>query len=283
MTKEEMTEAIKECAAKLGRIPTLQHLETMAGLTKKQIRKTLGVYKHFVAACGLEGRGCGHQVPMHTLFHDWAGVVRKLGKIPSVVEYGLHGKYTYTPMRTRYRSWYDVPAAMLSYARSEGIEAQWSDVAAIIHAYLEKRAAENVTDNVAAGVTDGVTLRHRVVPGQPIYGRPMLPCPLTYAPTCESAVIFLFGTLAERLGFAVQRIQTEFPDGEALREVAPNRWQRVRIEFEYESRNYLHHLHPTDGCDLIVCWNHNWPKCPLEVLELQNVILPQSLSTDEHG
>ena len=130
-------------------------------------------------------------------------------------------------------------------------------------------------DNVTNGIPDGVTLRHRVVTGQPTYGRPMLPFPLTYAPTCEAGVIFLFGMVAQQLGYAVTRVQTGFPDCEALRELAPNRWQRVRIEFEYESRNFLTHLHPVQGCDLIVCWINNWPTCPMEVLELQKVIQPQ--------
>jgi len=46
----------------------------------------------------------------------------------------------------------------------------------------------------------------------------------------------------------------------------------VRIEFEYESRNFLKHMHPANGCDLIVCWRHNWPECPLEVIELRKVM-----------
>jgi hypothetical protein len=30
------------------------------------------------------------------------------------------------------------------------------------------------------------------------------------------------------------------------------------------------HGHPLTGCDVIVCWRHNWDKCPdhIEVLEL---------------
>jgi hypothetical protein len=286
MTKEEMTQAIQECAAKLGRIPTAQNLQEMVGITRSQIRKQLGSYKQFVETRGIEGRGSGHKTSLHALFLDWAGVVRKLGKIPSVTDYQLHGKYTYRPLQARYGRWPEVPAGMLEYARQKGIEGEWSDVEQVVSAHLEMKArqsliasatsvANGVTGVVTDMVTDGAHVRHRTVPSQPIYGRPLLPCPLTYAPTCESGVIFLFGMLAERLGFAVQRIQTAFPDGEALRELSPNRWQRVRIEFEYESRHFLQHQHPVDGCDLIVCWSHNWLKCPLEVLELQSVILPQ--------
>ena len=44
------------------------------------------------------------------------------------------------------------------------------------------------------------------------------------------------------------------------------------IELEYESRNFLEHQHPVNGCDLIVCWINNWPDCPLEVIELSSVL-----------
>ena len=49
---------------------------------------------------------------------------------------------------------------------------------------------------------------------------------------------------------------------------------RLRIEFEYESRNFLRHLHDPSQCDIIVCWKHNWKGCPgeIEVIELGTVI-----------
>jgi len=48
--------------------------------------------------------------------------------------------------------------------------------------------------------------------------------------------------------------------------------QRVRIEFEFESRNFRTHGHNPAECDVVVCWKHNWPECPLEVLELRSVL-----------
>jgi hypothetical protein len=98
---------------------------------------------------------------------------------------------------------------------------------------------------------------------------------LLLAPTNEQGVIFLFGAVARKLGFAVIRIQAGYPDCEAFREVEPGRWQWVRIEFEYESRNFLAHMHAPEKCDLIVCWSHNWPECPLEVLELKSALSNQ--------
>jgi hypothetical protein len=31
-------------------------------------------------------------------------------------------------------------------------------------------------------------------------------------------------------------------------------------------------MHDPAGCDIIVCWEHNWPECPLEVVELKKAI-----------
>jgi hypothetical protein len=78
--------------------------------------------------------------------------------------------------------------------------------------------------------------------------------------------------MSGQLGFLVLRIQTEFPDCEAMRVVGENRLQMVRIEFEFQSRNFLRHMHEPAGCDLIVCWEHNWPECPLEVIELKKAV-----------
>jgi hypothetical protein len=79
----------------------------------------------------------------------------------------------------------------------------------------------------------------------------------------------------------VEAVQAGFPDCEAKRQVDAGKWQRVRIEFEFESRNFRDHGHLPDGCDLIVCWKHNWQDCPphLEVVELSTII--KSLSANE--
>ncbi len=111
-----------------------------------------------------------------------------------------------------------------------------------------------------------------VLPDRPFYGPPMVDAALACGPTNENGVIYMFGMFAARLGFVVTRIQTEFPDCEAFRYVGEGRWQRVRIEFEYESRNFVKHMHDPDGCDLIVCWGHNWKECPVEVIELRSIV-----------
>jgi hypothetical protein len=97
---------------------------------------------------------------------------------------------------------------------------------------------------------------------------------MRYEPVNEQGVVYVFGMVAERLKFEVERIQSEFPDCEAMREVEAGKWQRVKIEFEYASKNFHEHKHPLEGCDMIVCWIHNWPECPeeIEVIELKKIM-----------
>jgi hypothetical protein len=95
---------------------------------------------------------------------------------------------------------------------------------------------------------------------------------LFHAPTNEMGVVLAFGAAADALGFGIETVGTGFPDCTAKRRVAPGRWRAVRIEFEYRSRNFRDHRHDPAGCDLIVCWEHDWAEAPVEVLELRSAI-----------
>jgi len=93
---------------------------------------------------------------------------------------------------------------------------------------------------------------------------------MSYAPTNEQGVVFLFGRLAPRLGFDVEVIQTGFPDC-----IARRNGKTCRIEFEYRASSYKNH--PPRGADLIVCWDNDWAHRPrtfrhLEILELKKYV-----------
>ncbi|MGD0859303.1 MAG: hypothetical protein ABR912_08280 [Terracidiphilus sp.] len=96
---------------------------------------------------------------------------------------------------------------------------------------------------------------------------------LKHEPVNEQGVVFLFGMVARELGFVVEIVRTSFPDCEAKRRVGKDRWEKVKIEFEFRSRNFFTHGHDESSCDVIVCWENNWPDCPLEVIELSAEIL----------
>jgi len=106
------------------------------------------------------------------------------------------------------------------------------------------------------------------------YGTPIDFRGLRHAPLNEQGVVYLFALVAREIGFTVEAIGTSFPDCEAKRRIdrKGERWQRVRIEFEYYSSDFKDHGHKIEGCDLIVCWKNDWDGCPLEVMELSTII-----------
>lgn len=271
MTKEEIIAAIKECADKLGHVPSFPELLEQIKMTKRAVRSAFGTYSDALKACGLERRGSGYEVPQRELFLDWAALVRSLGKVPTIMEYELHGQYSVTPMLRLYGGWRSLPEGMMEYAKKEGLEVEWEDVLKIIAQHL----GPGEEDKRRSRPAGGTTLRPRVRENEPIYGTPLLHEVMSYAPTNEMGVMILFAAEAKRLGFKILRLQPGCPDCEAMREIAPGKWQRVRIEFEYESRNFLAHGHKPDDCDLIVCWENNWQHCPVEVLELKALVSNQ--------
>jgi hypothetical protein len=157
---------------------------------------------------------------------------------------------------------------MAKFARENGLEDSAKDVLEVVERHLEGKPGG------AGSLMRPSTpiLLPGLMKGQPVYGPPTVDAHLMLAPTNEQGVVFLFGAVARKLGFVVLRIQPGYPDCEALREMEPGLWQLIRIEFEYESRNFLMHGHKPDKCHLIVCWKHNWAESPLEVIELRTAL-----------
>ena len=276
MTKEEIMQAIQECAAELGRPPSLRELKTKQGVLDGHIRKHFLTYQRALAECGMARGGSGYKIAEEALFRDWAEVTRKLGKVPNVAEYDMYSRYSHRPLVSRFASWRQARMGLLRLAEENGWEAEWKDAVDMLREHLRDTTASGRTSKRRCSGHGSASCSASpwsgILKDRPTYGPPVGAAPLAHGPMNEAGVLFLFGMLAARLGFVVTRIQTEFPDCEAMREVAPGVWQRVRIELEYESRNFVKHLHDPGECDLIVCWVDNWPECPLEVVELRGKI-----------
>ncbi len=97
---------------------------------------------------------------------------------------------------------------------------------------------------------------------------------LSCVPVNELGVVYLFGVLHDTFDFKIESIQAGFPDCIARRKIGKNRWEEVRIEFEFESKSFVAHKHDPDAVDAIVCWIHNWKSCPkeIEVIELSSLL-----------
>ena len=224
------------------------------------------------------------------LLKDWAELARKLKRLPTKAEYDAKGRYSVAPINRLWRWWRDVAEDFRVFARKQGLEDDWMDVLKLIDTQYPVHDAEKVpapresvkkADHAASTTNDAGSDRKptkiqvkRKLPGRPVYGERISLPGLSRAPMNEDGVLLLFGMLAHKLGFDILKVQQEFPDCEAMREVAPGKWQLTLIEFEFESRSFAQHRHDPRGCDIIVCWRHNWPGCPsrIEVIELKKEV-----------
>lgn len=118
-----------------------------------------------------------------------------------------------------------------------------------------------------------VDIRKRKPPEQ-FYGEPIEFRGLRHAPINEQGVVFLFGMVSRELGFNIESVQQGFPDceGKYLYDPKKTLWAKARIEFEFKSSNFKDHSHDSTQCDFIVCWIHDWPECPIDVIELKKEI-----------
>ncbi len=95
---------------------------------------------------------------------------------------------------------------------------------------------------------------------------------IVYEPINEQGVILLFAALCYDLGFRIEGIRTKFPDAILKRKNSKGNFSKCLAEFEFRSSHYQLHNHPTKGCNLIICWGHDWKDSPIEVLELKSII-----------
>lgn len=99
-------------------------------------------------------------------------------------------------------------------------------------------------------------------------------CGMVYGPVNEMGVVALFAKVCEDMGFIIEEIRAEYPDCIARQQVKKG-WERIAIEFEYRSSNFARHGHDPEFCDLVVCWEHDWEKLPVKVIELKSYVAQQ--------
>lgn len=114
---------------------------------------------------------------------------------------------------------------------------------------------------------------------QPLFGPPLNFRELRHEPTNELGVVYLFGMVAAELGFLVEGIARGYPDCDAKRLVKGGLYEPTRIEFEFKSSDFERHGHDPSRCDVIVCWEDDWPDCPVEVIDLKSRIRQLDLRT----
>ena len=269
--QQQILKSIAVMAKRLGRAPSVSEFVAGGGIPKYFVFRHFRTWNDAIRAAGLRPSRLFARPDDIELLQGWGETVRKLRAVPSRRAYRLRGTHSPRTLETRFGCWAALPQAFRNFAEGKP---EWADVLALALVPARKKKEVRGSKGDVCAVFRPEIAQHRLLSERVTYGNPLDFPSLRHEPVNEQGVVFLFGMLAKDLGYVVESVQAGFPDCEAKRQIGPNRWQRVSLEFEFESRNFRDHGHPLTGCDVIVCWRHNWPDCPahIEILELASLI-----------
>jgi hypothetical protein len=227
-------------------------------MTERQILNHFTSWSNAVRAAGLSPNTTNIRLDDADLLEDWASLVRRHRQIPTREQYRREGNYSPGSFDKHFGPWSTIPRRFREYATDKPALA---DVIALIPQQAPKWQAP-INDGIGgngptSSVADVLSAKYTRLTDRPTFGNPIDFRGLRHEPTEELGVVFIFGMVAKELGYLVEGVQGAFPDCTAKRQVGPDRWQSVRIEFEFETRRFRDHGHPPSGCDVIVCWRHN--------------------------
>lgn len=265
MTKEEIIEKIKSTAKELNKDNLSKtEFKRVTGINEWQVIKYFTNWTEAVFEAGLNPNDVS-RIEDSDLFSEMIRVFSENG-ICTRTTFDKLAKYSVDVYKKHFGKWKNVLGKL-----KEHIVKNHIDVGFLVE--LETMLME--PEILEKPILTSIDRMHSwQATGNSIYGPYLNFRGLQHAPINEQGVVFLFGMIAFELGFVVEAIQTGFPDCEAKRRIdsKSDRWEKVRIEFEYKSRHFLDHGHDIKGCDLIVCWENNWVESNIEIIELKSAI-----------
>ena len=254
--REACIQRMKDLTRERGRRVTRPEFTAATGVSNFQMIREFGGYNGLLKACGLPPHLENQRKPDHDMMQTLRDACLSAGHVVSQTEFDRiitkgAGQGRFLPYHRRWGRWPNVLAALRVWVRQHD------------PGFLHRAGLPGETE-----VPDPPALRP---PAPRRYGQPFHFPGFLHEPVNEQGVVLLFGAMAKDLGFAVESVTGGFPDCEAKRRVGET-WERVRIEFEFQSRNFVTHRHDAQGCDLIVCWEDNWNQAPIEVIALKQEI-----------
>ncbi len=269
---KEILEDIRRVASSLGRRWVSRSEYKLHGrFSTFTVERTFLTWGKAVEAAGLaqfprrtwqtgeKTPGGWNRISDEALREEFFRVHKALSKIPTINEFHHASKFSADVYAKRFGSWRKAVAHYL------GPEAAGLSVA-------RRQPSQASGVGLPATPSERPPIARGGGSGRRVFGAPLNFRELRHEPINEQGVVYLFGMIARELGFLVEGVATEFPDCDAKRRTRSGLYERVRIEFEFKTSNFREHGHDPSGCDLVVCWAHDWPDCPVEVLELKAAI-----------
>jgi len=278
--REELVKTLRGIAGELGTDSvSMPEFLRRSGVSEWKIQRCFGSYNGLVEAAGLVPRRFAFAYSDDDMLDEIVRVLRLPASKLTTLFFEQQSKISSSACKRRFGGWLNALKATAARLDPVGDATlltriqEYTAPAISPQSDLESIAtdAEVAEGHADEEEADAVAVVDRSAPveGGNIYGDFINFRGLQHAPVNEQGVVFLFGMICRELGYVVEIVKQGFPDCEAKRQVRPGLWQRVRIEFEFRSRSFRLHGHDPDQCDVIVCWEDNWPDCPVEVLELK--------------
>jgi hypothetical protein len=230
------------------------------GISYKPIHRLFGDWNGFISVGGLKPHPMQKmRIADEELLDDYLRVVQSMnGRLPPYHEFAQVAKFSMGSYENRFGGF----KGFRRQAVQRGIQL------GIVQPAILPDETEEPSTSTEAAVSNRQPLDDR-----PLLGEEINVPGLVHAPLNEMGVVYLFGPLAEELGYRIESFNPiGFPDCEGKRLVSKGRLQRVRIEFEFRSSNFVLHKHDASKCDLIVCWIHDWKNSPIEVCCLKEIV-----------
>jgi hypothetical protein len=263
--------AVEECVNELKRAArilststlTQSAFDSISTLSSFRIVRACGSWVDALSSAGLRpSPSFKTPIPLEKLAAKFLEVTIELRRIPTLLQLSRRSGYAPDTLSRNRGGYSAFKLAVIEFLLSTNCKFP-KDVLGILRNELARLKSETPQDE--AKVINGN--KHR-------QGRSLGFRGFAFAPTCEHDVVQLFGAVAKELGFEIIGNRSAFPDCKARRLQKGQRDHFIDclIEYEFSSLDFRKHRHDPNGCNLIICWEHNRSQCPVEVLELRQAI-----------
>lgn len=282
--KYVMDDKQQEIIDELRRVAKLLNVNSLAQSEFRKYSKfsvstidnRFGSWNRAIEAAGLRPNASGisdslkqPKLTDEELLQELIRLTVELGKQPTTSEMNAFGHFSEDPYRRRWGSLREaVKIAYAKYGVPSGVSVATESLPKRVN-WVNKKVKPATDESAQIGFRKTYASSKKTQ-----YGERMDFRGLRHAPLNEQGVVYMFGMVSRELGFLIEAVRTGYPDclGKRLVNKNPQRWEDVKIEFEFKSSNFFEHGHNPEECDLVVCWIHDWVDCSLEVLELKSAI-----------
>lgn len=290
-TREQIIEEIKRIAAKMGVVSlTQEEFEFNSMIPMSTVRYYLGNWKQALLEAGLGAVSAPEPLSKcppeneDQLLVDLLRLNQETGEIPTPALIEAKGKFY---LRFYLERWKSIGEAYLLAQKK--FSSRPSPVKMAAESYPGAPLIEPAEiffqkkeDSMLPETINEALAPHADIPIEALdildvhefIEKPFSFRGLTQPPVNKSGVIFIFGLIHGELGYSVSQFLAGQPDaqGERCVDRLNKRWEPIHIYFEYKSSDVQFEVRTTGVKEILVCWDHDWRSCPVEVLELRSVL-----------